>query len=241
MAKALLQIQELSKYYGKECIFSEVNFDLYEGEILGLAGRSGSGKTTLLQTIAGLEVISSGEILLRISEHEYTSLQGKYFSKTNLFGYSFQQASFYPELTVMENIFYFARMHGLDRDEIIAKAGEVLKTLELEHHIKAYAKNLSEGMKRRLDFACALMHEPKVLFLDEPTAELDIFLREELLKIIKKLSAKNIAIIFISHSLEEIKNICTRSLILHNTKVSIVKGTQVEEALRQTIKNGKSN
>ena len=122
-----------------------------------------------------------------------------------MIGFSSQQPSFYPELTVSDNLIYFGTLSNMNGVELYNKMDEILKILDLYEVKKVHAKDLSEGMKKRLDIACSIIHSPKILILDEPTANLDYKLREELLLYVKKINQhKKITILFVSHYLEEI-------------------------------------
>ncbi|MFW5704726.1 MAG: ABC transporter ATP-binding protein [Nanoarchaeota archaeon] len=216
MGNTLLRVSDLKKSFRKSLIFDNVSFEVNEKEILGIVGLSGSGKTTLLNMIAGFEVPDAGKIQFQdiYGKKELKSIY-KFRGKNKLlFGYSSQEPSFYPELSVQDNLFYFGVLSGFTRDDVLKRMDGLLRTLNLEEFHEMIAGNLSEGMKKRLDLACALITEPKILLLDEPTANLDYYLRDDLLSIIKKVNRMGVTVIFVSHYLEEIEQICSKAFVI---------------------------
>lgn len=205
--KILFEVSNLTKSYQNRTILKNVSFQLKEREILSILGFSGEGKTTLLNIICGIEIQDGGEIY-------FTSN-----SKKNVLGYSPQNHSFVEELRVEENMMYFASLYNLTKQESEIKKNELLKKFNLQQVSQQTPSQLSEGQKKRLDIACALIHEPKILLLDEPTANLDFYLRDELLEYIKKINQDGVSVIFVSHILEDIEKISQRNLFLNDGKI----------------------
>ena len=140
-------------------------------------------------------------------------------------GFTSQEGSFYPKLSVRENLEYFGTLYNLSSVELKDKIPNTLKLVSLDKEENKLASELSSGMKNRLDIACAILHDPKVLILDEPTEDLDPMLRKEILSLLKKINKeKNVTIIMTSHLLEEIEQICTQLAILHDRKI-LISGT----------------
>lgn len=226
----LLKIINVNKWFRKNLVLKDINFMIMQGEILGFLGLSGSGKTTLLNIICGFLKPCEGEVLYNsatdkegVSE-DFSSIYLNGGKIKSLIGFSAQDPSFYPKLTVWENLIYFGIMHQVKKGTLKNKIENILTILDMNHAINFLASDLSEGMKKRLDIACALVHEPKILILDEPTSNLDFKLRDELLEYIKKINEKGITIIFVSHFLEEITEICTDVLMI-NTSCQKIKST----------------
>jgi ABC-2 type transport system ATP-binding protein len=135
------------------------------------------------------------------------------------FGFVTQAGSFYRDLSVRENLRYFGRLYGLGKKTIDNRSSELLKFLDMLEAFDVLARDLSTGMQRRLDVACALIHKPKVLILDEPTEDLDPVLRKELLALLKKIKDEGTTIILTSHMLDEVESVCDKVCVLHQGKV----------------------
>ncbi|MEK6904174.1 MAG: ABC transporter ATP-binding protein [Nanoarchaeota archaeon] len=221
----LIEVKGVAKKFSRKVVLDNVSLNIRQGKIFGIIGVSGSGKTTLLNTMVGFCRPSAGEVLY----------QGKKIDR-NLgavkkdFGFGTQTNSFYPKLTVQENLEYFGTLYGLDKKTLKINISRILPLLKLEDERQVVAENLSGGMQRRLDMACALVHYPKVLILDEPTEDLDPKLRSDIMGTIKQINKTGTTIIITSHLLWEMERLCDEVAILHNS--SILKVGSVEE-LRQ--------
>lgn len=203
----LFSVSNITKTYNKKIILDSVSFELKKQEILSILGFSGEGKTTLLNILCGVEVQDSGEIHFKEREIK------------NIIGYSPQNHSFIEELSVEDNLLYFASLYKLSKQDSMDKKQELLKKFNLEHVTSQRPGELSEGQKKRVDISCALIHSPKILILDEPTANLDFYLRDELLDYIKKINKDGVSVIFVSHILEDIEKISQRNILLNKTKL----------------------
>jgi ABC-2 type transport system ATP-binding protein len=231
----ILKVENICKSYGKTPVLNDITFDVKPGEILGLIGTSGSGKTTLLNTIVGFVAPDSGSVLFRHESGKvnyssvflYDSVYVKPSRFKHIYGFASQIPSFYEKLTVKENLFYFGTLYGLSHDVLKSNVGTLLKLMDLENSSNLLGKNLSGGMERRLDIACSLVHNPPLLILDEPTADLDPILRKNIWGILKKVNEKGTTIIISSHHLNEIEALCDRIAILKNTGI-IALGTAEE-------------
>ncbi|RJQ17278.1 ABC transporter ATP-binding protein [Candidatus Woesearchaeota archaeon] len=237
MAHTVFKVNNITKVFGKHVVLKDLTFDINAGEIFGIIGTSGSGKTTLLNTIIGFLRPEIGNILFREEhllnfkdEDAFVSVSEKPFDLKRIIGFAAQTPSFYGELTALENLEYFGTLHGLSYDALRTNINTLLKLMELEEFKNTKSKNLSGGMARRLDIACALVHDPKVLILDEPTADLDPILRNHIWKLIQKINNKGTTIILSSHLLNEIELLCHRIAILHE-------GTIIDIGTMEEIKN----
>lgn len=206
-------VRKVSKRYGSRDVLSEISLEVRKGEILGFIGASGAGKTTLLHMLVGFIPSSSGDILF----HAYTPsgiIECNVLDHQRLvnrsYGFASQQPSFYEKLTVLENLSYFGQMYDLSSDAIAKNAEVLLRLMELKASSHVLAENLSGGMKRRLDIACALIHNPPVLILDEPTADLDPVLRMQIWEVIKRINERGTTVILSSHHLNELDSLCDR-------------------------------
>jgi|GEM_PF-42437 len=215
-------VRDVCKRYGNREVLSGINLEVRKGEILGLIGASGAGKTTLLHMLVGFIPSTSGDILF----HAYTAkgviecnvLEHQHLVNRS-YGFASQQPSFYEKLTVSENLHYFGTMYGLSSDAIEKNAEVLLRLMELKASAHLLAEHLSGGMKRRLDIACALIHNPQVLIMDEPTADLDPVLRTHIWEVVKRINARGTTIILSSHHLNELDALCNRIGILKDGKI----------------------
>lgn len=213
-----LQLINVTKIFGKNIILEDINLNIPYGSIFGLIGKSGCGKTTLLRILIGFLKPEKGDILLQTS-----NLRKNKRKVIKQFGFSTQEGSVYSKLTVKENLFYFGSQYGMSKKELKGKIPEVLKTVELTGFEDKLASQLSSGMQRRLDIACSIIHNPKVLILDEPTQDLEYQLRNEIFSLLKKINKeKGVTIVLTSHLLKEIEPICSKIAILHNRRIQKV-------------------
>jgi ABC-2 type transport system ATP-binding protein len=242
MKESLISIENIHKNFGDKKILSNINFKFYDGEILGILGFSGTGKTTVLNLVCGLMFPDKGNIIYRVDGKSSTykvNYPGKKVRK--MIGLSNQRASLYENLTVYDNLSYFGELHDMKQEKIENKALELLKIFELEDARMLKICELSDGMRKRVDLACALIHSPKVLLLDEPTANLDFRLRRDLLNYIKIINDKGISIIFISHFIDEIEKIATKVLMLHEGKSKVVLNKNIKSSFLSFVKEDKKN
>ena len=217
-----IQLVNVTKIFGKNIVLEGLNLEINYGEILGIIGKSGSGKTTLLNLVIGFLKADKGEVIFQSRKIE------KDVSNVNMqFGFSSQESSFYDKLSVEENLQYFDSLYKIDDNTLKKRITELLNFVGLEDYGKYLAINLSAGMKKRLDIACSLVHDPKILILDEPTSDLDPYLRRDILKLLKKINKeKSVTIAITSHLLDEL-DICDKIAILDNKKI-ITKGSSNE-------------
>lgn len=216
-ADAVFLLEKVTKRYGSRTILDGISFDIRRGEILGIIGASGTGKTTLLHMLVGFVPPSNGEVRFR------ANLNGKPIERnvlenapqlSRIYGFASQNPSFYERLTVLENLHYFGSMYDLSPQAIERNAQTLLDLMGLKASSHLLAQHLSGGMKRRLDIACALIHNPPILVLDEPTADLDPVLRTHVWEVIKKINSQGTTIILSSHHLNDLDTLCSRIAVL---------------------------
>ena len=224
----ILRTEEISKQFGVMKVFDKVSIEVYPEEILGIIGVSGIGKTTLLELMVGFQKSDLGRVSFRVGE-AFSLQQGQAVFRSvideqdkfrTLFGFAAQEPSFYEALTVEENLAYFGSLYNLSKKTIKGNTDLLLRLVDLEENRKLPAANLSGGMQKRLDIACALIHNPKILFLDEPTADLDILLRKQMWDLVRKINEKGTTVVIASHSLDEIQTLCNRIALLHNQTIA---------------------
>lgn len=224
--EAVLVVREVHKTFGQKQVLKNVSIEIFPGEIFGIIGVSGVGKTTLLELLIGFLKSDKGQVLFRSGEalgltgaSTYRSVLEERRKFKSIFGFAAQTPSFYGDLTVEENLRYFGSLYGLSKRTIEENINTLLPLVGLSENRQAFAKQLSGGMQKRLDIACALIHNPKILFLDEPTADLDILLRKQMWDLVRDINKKGTTVIISSHFLDEIETLCTRIALLHQQGV----------------------
>ncbi|MEM4369220.1 MAG: ABC transporter ATP-binding protein, partial [Candidatus Woesearchaeota archaeon] len=213
----IIYVRGVSKSFGKHQVLQDVTFHINKGEILGIIGASGVGKTTLLNIIVGFVQPDSGEIVLNIP---HKPGWGGSRDVKRMFGFAAQTPSFYPHLTARENIEHFAALYGFTKAERRLRAESLLKLVGLSDFAELLASQLSGGMQKRLDIACALVHNPPILILDEPVADIDLLLRQQMWNLIKAINKRGTTVIIASHFLLELESLCTRIALLHKKKIT---------------------
>ncbi|WP_410767982.1 ATP-binding cassette domain-containing protein [Fontibacillus sp. BL9] len=216
----VLDIRGLSKKFGDFIAVDNMSLTVGEGEIFGFLGSNGAGKSTTINLVASLLRPSGGEINIldkNIAKHSR-------FAKMNL-GIVPQELAIYEDMTAYENVKFFAGLYGLRGEELKERTEEALKFVGLEDKAKNFPKNFSGGMKRRLNIACAIAHRPKLIIMDEPTVGIDPQSRIYILASVRKLNEMGCTIIYTSHYMEEVEEICSRIAIIDHGKI-IADGTK---------------
>jgi len=209
-----IEIKDLTKRFGNHVVLDNVNLSIPQQKIFGIIGESGSGKTTLLKTIIGFWRSDGGKI-----QFEGRDLEKNTKFIRQIIGFATQDSGVYPKLTVKENLEYFGSLSNVPYSTLKNNIEKVLKFVELDYAKNELSENLSGGMMRRLDIACALIHNPRILILDEPTEDLDPLLRREITNLIRKINSDSTTVIITSHLLDETEDLCDEIAILHNGKV----------------------
>ena len=211
--KKSITVRNIGKTLGGKRIFEDINFDAYEGEIIGLVGKNGAGKSTLLKLMTGLYTIDEGEIIY----YDY-DLKYDYEKAMSLVGTIIETPDMYKTLTGKKNLKLFKTMFkGVDEGTI----EEIVKIVEMEKYLGKKFKTYSLGMKERLAIASSLINKPKILILDEPTNGLDREGVKKIMDILKGL--KDTTIIISSHMLKEIEDICNKIIFIDNGKIQKIK------------------
>ncbi|MFH1393261.1 MAG: ABC transporter ATP-binding protein [Candidatus Micrarchaeota archaeon] len=226
---AAVDVRELAKVIDEKIIVDKVSFSVDEGEIFGLLGSNGSGKTTTFNMLSGLLRPSSGKVMILGKDIK----EDKEFKRE--LGFVTQPDSFYETLTVRENLEFFSSQFGIPKHEMKERVKKLLAQTELTNKSEALASKLSGGMKKRLNMACSLVHDPKVVFLDEPTVGLDPVVRRGIWKLIKELNQEKKTIIITSHYMEEIEYLCNRVAIMFAGRM-VASGTPAQLKQRYKLK-----
>ncbi|MED4227209.1 ABC transporter ATP-binding protein [Neobacillus cucumis] len=227
----VLEIKNLTKKFGDFIAVDNMSLAIQEGEIFGFLGSNGAGKSTTINMISGLLRNNSGEIHIlgkNIASHSK-------FAKMNI-GIVPQDLAIYEDMTAYENVRFFAGLYGLRGTELKQRVEEALEFVGLIDKQKSFPKNFSGGMKRRLNIACAIAHRPKLIIMDEPTVGIDPQSRNYILTSVRKLNNMGCTVIYTSHYMEEVEEICSRIAIVDHGKV-IAEGTK--EQLKAIITDTK--
>jgi len=208
-----IETRNLSKMYGDQLVVDDVSLTINKGEVFALLGVNGAGKTTTIKMLSGLVNMTKGEAF--IFDHNVEKAKNEV---KKLIAVSPQETAIAPNLTVYENLNLLAGIHGFSKTKREQKINEMMVLFSLHPFSKQRSKTLSGGWKRRLSIAMALISEPDILFLDEPTLGLDILARHELWEVIRNLKGK-VTIILTTHYLEEAESLSDRICILQRGKV----------------------
>lgn len=223
-------IDGLKKEYGKRAAVNAISFNVEQGTLFSLLGVNGAGKTTTIKMLTGLTKPTSGEAYVM-----GRSINTELAKVKKLVSVSPQETAVAPNLTVRENLEFIAGIYGMDRKHVREKTDELVREFSMEEVEKSKAKTLSGGWQRRLSIAMALITEPKILFLDEPTLGLDVIARRELWQIINSVK-KNVTIVLTTHYMEEAEKLSDKVAVMVKGEIKAV-GT-VSELLQRT---GKQN
>ncbi|WP_250675315.1 ABC transporter ATP-binding protein [Paraclostridium ghonii] len=218
----VINVKNLVKRYDDLLALDHLNLEVNEGEIFGLLGPNGSGKSTAINCILSLLEYDKGSIEV----YGKTMKPEAYDIKRNI-GVIMQNVAVFEELTVYENIDYFCGLYILDKNNRKKLVEEAIEFVGLTDYKKFYPRKLSGGLLRRLNIACGVAHKPKLIILDEPTVAVDPQSRNNILKGIQKLNKEGATIVYTSHYMEEVEQICTRISIMDKGKV-IATGTSEE-------------
>ncbi len=208
----MLEVKDITKRFGDFTALDSISFDLKDGELVALLGTNGSGKTTVIKIIVGFMEETSGRV-------KYKGYPMRQKDRSRVIGWAPQEDSFFGSLTLVENMIYFGNLNNVERKKARQRADELLKLLKLSHKKKTLAKDLSGGMKRRLNMAIAMMHDPKILILDEPEAGVDPMSRVTLWEVVKEVKKKGTTILLVTHNLIETEHLADRIIIMDAGRV----------------------
>ncbi len=218
----ILSINNLEKRYGDFTAVDNITLEVNEGEIFGFLGPNGAGKSTTINIVSGLIKSSAGEV--NIFNKPLKKFEKEIKKKIGVVP---QTLAIYSELSAEENIKFFASIYGVKGEELKQAVEYALEFTGLIEHRKTKAKNFSGGMMRRLNIACGIAHKPKLVIMDEPTVGIDPQSRNHILESVKELNRNGCTIIYTSHYMEEVENICDRIAIIDKGKI-IAEGTKEE-------------
>ena len=228
----IVKINNLVKRYKEVLAVDHLNLEINEGEVLGLLGPNGSGKTTTINCLLSLLRYDKGDITLFGKPMSPT----RYDAKKQI-GVVMQNVAVFDDLTVYENIDYFCGLYVKNSAKRKQYVDEVIQFVALEEQIKFLPGKLSGGLLRRLHIACGIAHKPKLIIFDEPTVAVDPQSRNHILSGIQELNKNGATIIYTSHYMEEVEQLCSRIIIMDRGR-SIAEGTK--EELKRMIKTGET-
>ena len=225
----IYKTEHFSKIFGDRYILNDINLKINQGEIFGIIGTSGSGKSTLLHSLVGFLKSDKGDIKFRnvnmLNTKDAESFRSIYKHQKELkrlYGFAAQTPSFYPNLSVLENLCYFGTLYNLSKEAIRSNIEYLLNLVGLTQSQHVLAKELSGGMQRRLDIACSLIHDPKILLLDEPTADLDPVLSSKIWNLLRIINQRGTTIILASHHIIELDRLCDRVAIIKDGMIRAI-------------------
>lgn len=222
MAEAI-QLSGVSRAFQEHIVIQDISFTVEENNVVALIGGNGSGKTTLLELMAGVLRPTLGTVKMQLSGTDLRNVYRNRHEAKKYFGFGLQSPSFYSTMTVAENIKYFASLHGMEDTSTEEYRGELLRRLELEDKLQTTASRLSGGMKKRLDIACATVHQPRYIFLDEPASDLDPELRSTVWDVISWFAGNGATVVFSTHYLQELQSFTDRVGILESGRLRSMK------------------
>lgn len=209
----MLQIRNLTKSFGDVLALDHFSLDLVKGEVLGLLGPNGAGKTTLISIVSGTLDGFTGTVTFQ-GQNLFADRRLK-----NRLGIVPQDMAFYDDLTAIDNLLFWGGLYDVPRAVLKRRAGELLDLVELANRANDRVKTFSGGMKRRLNTAIGLLHEPDLLLLDEPTVGIDVQAKVSILDIIRNVGAAGTAVIFTTHQLAEVEATCSRIAIMDRGRI----------------------
>ncbi|MER6972863.1 ABC transporter ATP-binding protein [Nocardioides sp. NPDC000445] len=223
----VLRCADLRRSFGPVTAVDGISFRIRGGETYGLLGPNGAGKTTVISMVAGVLAADSGSILVGGEEMH----PGAYGAKAAI-GYVPQDVALYPDLSGRENLLFFASLYGIGRRRARARVEEVLDIVGLADRAGDRVEKYSGGMKRRLNIAVGLIHQPRLLVLDEPTVGVDPQSRNSILESVERLSAEGMGVLYTTHYMEEAERLCDRVAIMDLGKM-VAEGSPKQLAAEQ--------
>jgi ABC-2 type transport system ATP-binding protein len=220
-----VQVQDLTKTFGKFVAVDHINFQVYDGEIFGFLGANGAGKTTTIKMLCGLLLPTSGSGFV-----EGLDIFKQTEEIKRIIGYMSQKFSLYEDLTVEENLRFYGGIYGMGEKELRQACERTSTCMGLGDHLKKMTRSIPLGWKQRLALSCAILHNPKILFLDEPTGGVDPISRRDFWDVIHQLASEGTTVFVTTHYMDEAEY-CNRLSIMHDGRI-IAMGSPTE--LKQT-------
>ncbi|WNS47101.1 ABC transporter ATP-binding protein [Paenibacillus sp. MMS20-IR301] len=206
--RSVIEVNHVDRAFGSKTVLKDITLQVAQAETFGILGPSGSGKTTLVKLLTGIDEVTSGEVnVLGVRMPKLAMLQQ--------IGYMAQSDALYTELSAKENLEFFASLYGLKGGNRTRRIRDVMELVNLQEHLRKRVDQYSGGMKRRLSLAIALLHEPPLLILDEPTVGIDPVLRQSIWKELKALNSNGTTIVLTTHVMDEAEK-CDRLAMIRD-------------------------
>jgi ABC-2 type transport system ATP-binding protein len=215
--KTAIEVHELTKYYGNHLAVDHISFDVSQGEIFGFLGPNGAGKSTTQRMLTTLLEPTSGQILINGQDLARDAYPAK-----RVMGLVPEESNVYIELTAWDNLIFIAQLYRVPTSQRAARARELLKTFGLWENRAEKVKNFSKGMRRRLSIAMAIIHQPSLLFLDEPVPGLDAQSARAIRGMIRQLNAAGTTVFLTTHDIEEANQLCDRVAIINHGQIAAI-------------------
>ncbi len=232
MQETLLHVSKVYKSYGKSTVPSlvDIDFTIAKGEIVGVFGPNGAGKTTLISVMCSILDPTLGSVTYYLDgEKKPREIRSK-------LGFVPQDFSFFPELTAKQNLNYFGNLYNLKKDELQQRIDDLLQKVGLYHVKNKKVATFSGGMKRRLNLIISLLHNPSILFLDEPTVGVDVQSKIAIMSLLNELNKQGTTIIYTSHHLKEAEEFCNQIILIDHGKI-IASETLTNLLTQHTVSN----
>ena len=209
-----IKAENLQKKFGKIIAVDNVSFDVEEGEIFGFLGPNGAGKTTTIRLLTGLLIPDAGNVTIDGINLRNNSIEAKM-----IMGVIHETGNVYADLTAKQNLHLAGKYYGLAKNTLEKKSEELFSTLGIYERRNDPVRTFSKGMKQRVSIACAIFHNPRILFLDEPTEGLDVQSRRLVIETINHMNEKGCTIFLTTHNIEEANKLCERVCIINKGKI----------------------
>lgn len=219
----------LTKRYGEVLAVDHISFEVKEGEFFGLLGPNGAGKTTTVRMLNGIVEPDAGSVSIMGVDMAKRPLEAK-----SRIGCIPETGNVYQDLSARENLDLVGRFHGLSKGERESRSGDLLNSLGLTNRGDDYVRTYSKGMRQRVSVACAMIHRPSVLLLDEPTEGLDVHSRRVITDLVKKTNAEGSTVVLTTHNIEEANKLCQRVCIVNKGRIAAV---EAPEKLRRAFES----
>lgn len=215
----MIKVFNLEKHFGSVTAVNKISFSIKKGEIFGLLGPNGAGKSTIIKILSTLLKSDSGSVFINGKEINTNSDECK-----KIIGVVPQEIALYEDFSAYDNLMFWGELNGVSKADLKQKIPEILGLIDLEDRKSDLLKTYSGGMKRRINIAAALLHNPKILFMDEPTTGVDPQSRNKIFDIIETLNAKGMTVVYTTHYMEEVERLCNNIAIIDKGKI-IAQGT----------------
>lgn len=219
VALSCIKIDGVSKSFDSNAVLNGVELVIPSGEILGVIGESGSGKSTLLNILVGFIEPDAGDVILTLENQPPVSIIKHPGAIKKLVGFSTQLPSFYGKLSVVENLRYFGSLYGLSGVELVERVNHLLSFVGLKEFKDSPAYSLAGSLQKKLDIACSIVNNPKLLILDEPVAGLDFLSAQVVLDLIRAINAEGTTVLLSSHVIDDAEAVCSKIAVLRDKKI----------------------